>query len=99
MIDKKILTHKIYIILGNIKFKTNGDITRLTIGMLINSVISYHLENLKSQRELYNYSVVCDDSNNTVEDINTNKFNVKVYAQKSPGILPIPINFVINPNV
>ncbi len=58
-------------------FEFNDALTRA----LITSGITSYMQNIKSRRGVYAFSVVCDESNNTPEIIDANKMEVWLYVQ------------------
>jgi len=48
---------------------------------LITSGINSYMENIKSRRGVYAYNVICDESNNTPEVIDSNAMSVDLYVQ------------------
>jgi len=48
---------------------------------LIRSAMMSYLETIRLRRGLYTYDVVCDDTNNTSNDIDNLRMNVDTYVQ------------------
>lgn len=64
-------------LLENFEFEFNDEFTRNRIQTIINS----YLDSIKARRGLYEYTTVCDDSNNTSEVIDNNMMYVDTYLQ------------------
>jgi len=58
-------------------FEFNDEYTRSLIRAAVNS----YLETIKNRRGLYAYDVVCDDTNNSNDDIDNYRMNVDTYVQ------------------
>ena len=58
-------------------FEFNDEFTRL----LVRSGIESYMDGIKSRRGVYDYTVICDETNNTPDDIDNNKLNVYLYVQ------------------
>lgn len=58
-------------------FEFNDDTTRAIIRAMIDS----YMANIKARRGVYDYYVVCNEDNNTPEDIDSNKLNVWLFVQ------------------
>ena len=52
------------------------------------------LRDVKSRRGIYDYKVVCDDSNNTSEVIDRNEFIGDIFIKPARSINFIQLNFV-----
>lgn len=48
---------------------------------LVTSGINSYMENIRSRRGVYDYNVICDESNNTPEVIDANEMNVWLFVQ------------------
>ena len=72
-------------------FELNDDITRT---VFINSVEPF-LREVQGRRGLTDFEVVCDETNNTPEVIDTNRFVGDIYIQPARSINFIGLNFVI----
>jgi hypothetical protein len=51
------------------------------------------LENVRARRGVYDYRVVCDETNNTPSIIDTNQFVADIYIKPSKSINFIRIRF------
>lgn len=71
-------------------FEFNDDITR---GNFVNMVDPF-LRNVKGSRGIYEYKVVCDESNNTPEVVDSNEFIADIYIKPAQSINYIQLNFV-----
>jgi phage tail sheath protein FI len=70
-------------------FEFNDDFTRAQV---INLITPY-LKDVQGRRGVYDFYVVCDTTNNSPEDIDTNNLNVDVYVQPTKSINYINLNF------
>ena len=52
------------------------------------------LRDVKGRRGIYDFKVVCDDTNNTAEVIDTNRFIGDIYIKPARSINFIQLNFV-----
>lgn len=68
--------------LDDFLFEINDAFTR----SLIVSGLSSYMESIKSRRGVYDYSIVCDESNNTAEDIDNYLLNAYIYIQPTKSI-------------
>ena len=71
-------------------FEFNDDFTRRTF---INAVEPF-LANVRTRRGIYDFKVVCDESNNTPEVIDNNRFVADIYIKPARSINFITLNFV-----
>ena len=71
-------------------FEFNDDLTRRTF---INAVEPF-LADIKTRRGLYDFKVVCDESNNTGEVIDNNRFVADIYIKPARSINFITLNFI-----
>ena len=71
-------------------FEFNDDFTRR---LFVNAVEPF-LADVKTRRGLYDYKVICDDSNNTQEVIDNNRFVADIYIKPARSINFITLNFV-----
>ena len=58
------------------------------------STIEPFLRDVKGRRGVYDFKVVCDESNNTPEVIDTNRFTASIFIQPSRSINFIELSFV-----
>lgn len=80
--------------LENFLFELNDEGTRL----VIEGRLEGYLETIKARKGITDYDVVCDETNNTAEDIDANRLNVDVFIKPSISIEDIPVRIVITPN-
>ena len=71
-------------------FEFNDDFTRRSF---VNAVEPF-LADVKTRRGLYDYKVICDESNNTGEVIDNNRFVADIYLKPARSINYITLNFV-----
>lgn len=72
-------------------FELNDDATRAIVSSIINS----YMENIKSRRGVYDFSVVCDATNNTPEDIDNHRLNVWLFIKPIMSVEFIQFTVVI----
>ena len=58
------------------------------------SIVEPFLRDVKGRRGIYDYKVVCDETNNTPEVIDTNRFIGDIYIKPARSINFIQLNFV-----
>jgi phage tail sheath protein FI len=71
-------------------FEPNDKITRDQIKNIIEGAIN----DLIAKRGIYDYLVVCDETNNTAEVIDTNRFVADIYIKPARSINFITLNFI-----
>ena len=71
-------------------FEFNDEFTRAQFVALVDPF----LRNIKGQRGIYDYQIVCDTTNNTPEIIDSNKFVGDIYIKPARAINFIQLNFV-----
>ena len=73
-------------------FEQNDNITRQSVQQVVNSIML----DLVSKRAITNYTVVCDETNNTPARIDANELwvDVAVVPTKSAEFLYVPLRFV-----
>lgn len=71
-------------------FEFNDEFTR---SMFVNMVEPY-LRDVQGRRGIYDYRVVCDETNNTPEVIDSNRFVGDIYVKPARAINFIQLNFV-----
>ena len=71
-------------------FEFNDEITRT----LFKNNVNPFLRNVQSKRGMYDFLVVCDESNNSPEIIDRNEFIADIYIKPSRSINFITLNFV-----
>lgn len=74
----------------NFLFEFNDEFTR---AQFVNIVEPY-LRDIQGRRGIYDYRVVCDETNNTAEIIDKNKFVGDIYIKPARSINFITLNFV-----
>ena len=79
--------------LDDFLFELNDELTRVRIVSGLESFMS----GIKARRGCYDYSIVCDDSNNTPEDIDMYKLNTHIFIQPTKAIEYIDAKIVILP--
>lgn len=75
-------------------FDLNDEGTRA----VIEGKLEGYLETIKARKGITGYDVVCDESNNSPEDIDANRLNVDIFVKPSRSIEDIPVRVVITPN-
>lgn len=75
-------------------FELNDEGTRA----VIEGKLEGYLETIKARKGITGYDVVCDDTNNSAEDIDANRLNVDIFVKPSRSIEDIPVRVVITPN-
>ena len=71
-------------------FEFNDEFTRAQFVALVEP----YLRDIKGRRGIYDFRVVCDDSNNTPEVVDRNEFVGDIYIKPSRSINYIQLNFV-----
>jgi hypothetical protein len=71
-------------------FEFNDEFTRTQFV----SLIEPYLRDIKGRRGIYDYRVVCDETNNTPQVIDTNQFIGDIYIKPARSINFIQLNFV-----
>lgn len=71
-------------------FEFNDSITRAYARSLVEPV----LRQVQGARGIQNWKVICDDSNNTADIINANRFIMDIYVQPNYSINFITLNFI-----
>ena len=71
-------------------FEFNDEFTRSTFRNLVEPF----LRDIKGRRGIYEFKVVCDESNNTPEVIDRNEFRGDIYIKPARSINFIQLNFV-----
>lgn len=75
-------------------FEFNDEFTRARFVALVEPF----LRDVKARRGVSDYKVVCDETNNTAQVINTNRFIGDVYIRPNYSINYITLNFIAVPN-
>jgi phage tail sheath protein FI len=71
-------------------FEINDEVTRSSF----KSAVEPYLRGVQGRRGIYNFLVVCDETNNTPDVIDRNEFNAEIYIQPARSINFITITFV-----
>jgi hypothetical protein len=71
-------------------FEFNDEFTRSQF----RNMVEPFLRDVKSRRGIYDYSVICDETNNTAEVIEENRFVGDIYVKPARSINFIQLNFV-----
>jgi len=71
-------------------FEFNDEFTRAQF----NNLIEPYLRDVQGRRGIYDFKVVCDESNNTAEVIDSNRFIGDIYIKPARSINYIQLNFV-----
>ena len=58
------------------------------------AMVEPFLRDVKGRRGIYDYKVICDETNNTPEVIDTNRFIGDIYIKPARSINFIQLNFV-----
>jgi hypothetical protein len=72
-------------------FELNDEATR----GIIRAMLESYMDNIKARRGVYDYQVVCDDSNNSPDDIDNYRLNVWLFVKPTKAIEYIPFKVVI----
>jgi len=70
---------------------SNNAATQIEVEQSLCESLNHYLDN----REIYDYTVVCDAGNNTVHDVTTNRLNVDVFIKPTRAADIININLTI----
>jgi len=76
-----VIENAIETFLEDFVFEFNDEYTR----SLVRSAVRSYLETIKNRRGMYSFDVVCDDSNNSANDIDNYRLNVDTYVQPIKG--------------
>ena len=71
-------------------FEMNDEVTRSSF----KSAVEPYLRNVQGRRGIYDFLVVCDETNNTSDVIDRNEFNAEIYIKPARSINFITITFV-----
>ena len=71
-------------------FEFNDEFTRAQFVALVEPF----LRDIKGRRGIYDYRVVCDNSNNTASVIDTNRFVGDIYIKPARSINFMTLNFI-----
>lgn len=81
-------------LLENFLFEFNDQATRT----VIETKLETYLQTIKARRGITDFDVVSDDSNNSPDDIDSNRLNVDVFIKPNRSIEDIPVRIVITPS-
>jgi hypothetical protein len=71
-------------------FEINDEVTRSSF----KSAVEPYLRGVQGRRGIYDFLVVCDETNNTADVIDRNEFNAEIYVKPARSINFITITFV-----
>lgn len=71
-------------------FELNDEVTRSSF----KAAVEPYLRNVQGRRGIYDFLVVCDESNNTPDVIDSNEMNAEIYIKPARSINFITITFV-----
>jgi phage tail sheath protein FI len=71
-------------------FEVNDDVTRSSF----KAAVEPYLRGVQGRRGIYDFLVVCDETNNTSDVIDRNEFNAEIYIQPARSINYITITFI-----
>jgi len=71
-------------------FEINDEVTRSSF----KSAVEPYLRGVQGRRGVYDFLVVCDETNNTADVIDRNEFNAEIYVKPARSINFITITFV-----
>ena len=71
-------------------FEFNDQFTRAQFVALVEP----YLRDVKAKRGIYDFKVVCDESNNTAQVIDSNNFVADIYIKPARAINFIQLNFI-----
>ncbi len=71
-------------------FEVNDEVTRSSF----KSAVEPYLRGVQGRRGIYDFLVVCDETNNTPDVIDRNEFNAEIYVKPARSINFITITFV-----
>lgn len=78
-------------VLANFVYEPNDAFTRRQI----QNIVGNYLANSKANRSIYDYKVVCDESNNLPQDIDNHQLRIDLYVKPAHSINYITINAVV----
>lgn len=62
---------------------------------IVTAMIQSYMNDIKGRRGVYDFRVVCDDTNNTPEDIDNYRMNVWLFVQPTKAVEEIPFKTII----
>ena len=71
-------------------FEFNDQITRTNFV----NIVDPYLRDIQSKRGLYDYLVVCDETNNTPDVIDNNEFRADIFLKPAKSINYVTLTFV-----
>ena len=71
-------------------FELNDDVTR----SLFKNNVNPYLRDVQAKRGMYDFLVVCDQTNNTPEVIDRNEFIADIYIKPTKSVNFISLNFI-----
>ena len=74
----------------NVMFEFNDEFTRAEFV----NIVEPYLRNIKGRRGIYDFRVVCDDTNNTPDVIDNNEFIASIFVKPARSINYVTLNFV-----
>ncbi len=80
--------------LQNFLFELNDEGNR----DLVETGLDAYLRGIQARKGIYAFDVVCNDSNNTPEDIDANRMNVDIFIKPTKSTEDIPVRVVITPS-
>lgn len=86
-----VLEPAIEAVLESFLFELNDEATRTQAAALVDD----YLRDIKARRGVYDYRVVCDDSNNSAQDIDNYRMNMWIFIQPVRGVEEIPVKVVL----
>lgn len=81
----------IAVALEDFLFDLNDEATRSIAAALVSS----YMDNIRSRRGVTDFRVVCDDTNNTPEDIDAGRMNLWLFVKPTRSIEEIPFSVII----
>jgi len=85
-----LLKKKISVAAQTLLFEINDEFSRAQF----KSIITPELRSIQGQRGIYDFQVVCDETNNTSEVIDNNGFIADIYVSPGRSIGTISLNFI-----
>ncbi|RRS09096.1 hypothetical protein EAG18_08225 [Pseudoalteromonas sp. J010] len=79
--------------LENFLFELNDESSRAIASAMVTS----YMNGIKARRGVYDFKVVCDDSNNTPEDIDAGRMNLWLFVKPTRSIEYIPFTTAVLP--
>lgn len=74
----------------NVMFEFNDEFTRAEF----TNIVEPYLRNIKGRRGIYDFRVVCDETNNTGDVIDNNEFIADIFIKPARSINYVTLNFV-----